>query len=183
MLPDGKLAFSNNSLKAIRVFNLNGTKDFEVNTRTYAFDVAYINHDNTLAVTSGESDTNCITIIDIQGKQIKKTIPVDCHHYGIGVTSEGKLICSAAGKGIQLINLHNSSITDHIVRDNQIPTCCYVAIFDDKMHQSNTKTSTITCYDLQGTVKWTFKNEKVLRGPCGISVDNGGNVRSRKFIC
>ncbi|CAG2186061.1 unnamed protein product [Mytilus edulis] len=72
MLPDGKMAFSHNSRTVVRVFNLNGTKDFEVNTGTHAFDVAYISHDNTLAVTSGESNTKCITIIDIQSKQIKK---------------------------------------------------------------------------------------------------------------
>ncbi|CAG2230465.1 unnamed protein product [Mytilus edulis] len=72
MLPDGKMAFSHNSLKAVTVFNLDGTKDFEVNTGTYAFDVAYISHDNALAVTSGESYKKCITIIDLQRKQIKK---------------------------------------------------------------------------------------------------------------
>ncbi|XP_063399498.1 uncharacterized protein LOC134684146 [Mytilus trossulus] len=175
MLPDGKMAFLHNSGRVVRVFNLNSKKVFHVNTRTYAFDVAYISHDNTLAVTSGESDTKCITIIDIQSKQIKKIIPVDSHYYGIAVTPEGKLICSAAGKGIQMINLHNSSITD-IVRDNQIPVDCYVAIFGDKIYHTNNNSESVTCYDLQGTVEWTFQNERVLGGLVGISVDNDGNV-------
>ncbi|CAG2186029.1 unnamed protein product [Mytilus edulis] len=163
----------NETGKVVRVFNLNGTKDFEVNTRTYAFDVAYISHDNTLAVTSGESDTKCITIIDIQSKQIKKTIPVKSKYYGIAVT-DGKFICSTEGKGIQLINPNNNSTID-IVRD-KIPVYCYVALFGDKIYHTNNQSNSVTCYDLQGTAKWTFKNEKVLRSPRGISVDNAGNA-------
>ena len=34
----------------------------------------------------------------------------------------------------------------------------------------------MTCCDLQGTTQWEFKDERVLRGPFGISVDNDGNV-------
>ncbi|CAG2249941.1 unnamed protein product [Mytilus edulis] len=77
MLPDGKWRFLHNSRTVVRVFNLNGTKDFEVNTGTHAFDVAYISHDNTFAVTSGESNAKCITIIDIQSKTNQEKIPVD----------------------------------------------------------------------------------------------------------
>ncbi|XP_063400251.1 uncharacterized protein LOC134684871 [Mytilus trossulus] len=173
MLPDGKMAFSDNSGRTVRVFNLNGTKNFEVNTRTFALDVAYISYDNTLAVTSGESDKKCITIIDIQSKQIKKTIPVKFAYCGIAVTN-GKFICSTEGKGIQLINPNNNSTID-IVRD-KIPTICYVALFDENIYHTNYKSNSVTCYDLQGTIQWTFKNEKVLRCPRGISVDNDGNV-------
>ncbi|CAG2230468.1 unnamed protein product [Mytilus edulis] len=135
---------------------------------------AYNSHDNTLAVTSGESETKCIRIIDIQSKQIKKLIPVNSYYYGIGVT-DGKFICSTAGKGIQLINPNNNSIID-IVRDDKIPRYCYVAIFDNKIYHTNLQTNTVTCYDQQGTVQWTFKNEDILRSPSGISVDNDGNV-------
>ncbi|XP_063400250.1 uncharacterized protein LOC134684870 [Mytilus trossulus] len=174
MLPDGKMAFSHYSRRFVTVFNLNSNKDFEVTTPTFAFDVAYISHDNTLAVTSGESDTKCITIIDIKSKQIKKTIPVDSGYYGISVT-DGNLICSVAGKGIQLINPNNNSITD-IVRHENIPKFCYVATFGDKIYHTNHQSKSVTCYDLQGTAKWTFQNEKVLSGANGISVDNDGNA-------
>lgn len=76
MLPDGKMAFINLGKKTVRVINLDGSMDFMLKTTTYAFDVAYISEDNTLAVTSGESETKCITIIDIQNKQIKKKYPL-----------------------------------------------------------------------------------------------------------
>ncbi|CAG2186028.1 unnamed protein product [Mytilus edulis] len=176
MLPDDKMAFSSylSHGSAVRVFNCNGTKDFEVITPTYAFDVAYISHDNTLAVTSGGSNTKCITIIDIQSKQMKKTVPVNSYCYGIAVT-DGNFICSAAGKGIQLINPHNNSTSD-LVHDDKMPDLCYVTMFDDKIYYTNNQANSVTCYDLQGIVKWTFKNEKVLRRPNGISVNNDGIV-------
>jgi DNA-binding beta-propeller fold protein YncE len=34
----------------------------------------------------------------------------------------------------------------------------------------------VTCCDLQGTTQWEFKDERVLKFPLGISVDNDGYV-------
>ena len=34
----------------------------------------------------------------------------------------------------------------------------------------------MTCCDLHGTTQWEFKDNRVLKGPLGISVDNDGNV-------
>ena len=34
----------------------------------------------------------------------------------------------------------------------------------------------MTCCNLHGTTQWEFKDERVLRGSVGISVDNDGNV-------
>ena len=34
----------------------------------------------------------------------------------------------------------------------------------------------MTCCDLHGTTHWEFKDERVLKYPWGISVDNDGNV-------
>jgi DNA-binding beta-propeller fold protein YncE len=34
----------------------------------------------------------------------------------------------------------------------------------------------VTCCDLHGTTQWEFKDERILKGPWGISVDNDGNV-------
>ena len=34
----------------------------------------------------------------------------------------------------------------------------------------------MTCCDFHGTTQWEFKDNRVLHGPFGISVDNDGNV-------
>ncbi|CAG2234402.1 unnamed protein product [Mytilus edulis] len=149
MLPDGRIAFANSSQfnKGVKVFNADTTKDFEVETESLVFDVAYISHDNTLVATSGI--------------------------FGIAV-KDNKLVCSALGKGIQVINQENYSIND-LVR-YKIPISCFVATFGDKIYHTNHKSNEVTCYNEQGTEQWRFKNESILRSPHGISVDNTGNV-------
>ncbi|XP_071121990.1 uncharacterized protein [Mytilus edulis] len=174
LLPDGRMAFTFYDSKIVKIFKTDGSKDFEVKTPTWAFDIAYISEDNTLAVSSGESERQCITIIDIQNKNIKKKIPLDSYCYGIAVRDK-QLICAAAGKGIQLIDPYNNS-TNKIVCVKLPPLyMCYVAHFGDKIYHTNNNTDTVICYGLQGAAQWTFK-DKILWGPCGISVDNGGNV-------
>ncbi|CAC5396781.1 unnamed protein product [Mytilus coruscus] len=173
MLPDGRTAFTD--CDCVRVFNTDGSKDFEVATPTSACDIAYISVDNTLAVTSGSSGIKCITIIDIQNKKIKDKIDVDSYYYGIAVKGT-TFICSTSRKGIRLVYPYNNSIS-YLVRQ-EIPRFCYVAIFGYKMYHTNNRSNSVTCYDLQGTcrVQWLFKNESVLKIPSGISVDNDGNV-------
>ena len=39
----------------------------------------------------------------------------------------------------------------------------------------------MTCCDLHGTTQWEFKDERILMGPVGISVDNDGNVYAAGF--
>lgn len=173
MLPDGRTTFADYFNKIVRIFKTDGSKDFDVTTATNPCDIAYNSEDKTLIVTSGQSDKQCITIIDIQNKQIKNEIPVDNKYYGVAV-KDGKFICCAAGKGIHSINPHNNSTND-IVCD-KTPKFCYVETFGDKFFQTNNKLNSVICYDIQGSVQWSFKDESVLKGPIGISVDNDGNV-------
>jgi DNA-binding beta-propeller fold protein YncE len=52
----------------------------------------------------------------------------------------------------------------------------YVATLGDKLYYTNYNIHTVTCCDLQGTTQWEFKDERVLKCPLGISVNNDGNV-------
>ncbi|XP_063399500.1 uncharacterized protein LOC134684150 [Mytilus trossulus] len=172
MLPDGKFAFTETLNNLVRVLNTDGSKDFEVKTKYRAFDIAYINVDNTLAVTSGTIG-RCITIIDLQKKQIKKEIFGDSNYHGLAVMDH-LLICSVDKEGIQRFN-PNDNLNSIIVQE-EFPKMCYIATFDDKIYHTNNKTNSVTCYDLHGNVQWTFEKDSVLKRPFGISVDNDGKV-------
>lgn len=178
MLPDGRTAFADYLNKIVRIFKTDGSKDFDVTTASNPCDIAYNREDTTLIVTSGQSDKQlqCITIIDIQNKQIKNEIPVAYKYYGVAV-KDGKFICCAAGKGIHSINPHSKSRNDtsDIVCD-KIPKFCYVETFGDKISQTNSTLNSVICYVIRGSEQWSFKDESVLKGPMGISVDNDGNV-------
>ncbi|CAC5388389.1 unnamed protein product [Mytilus coruscus] len=157
-LLDGRMAFTFYNSKTVWVFKTDGSKDFEVKTPIFPFDISYISENNTLAVTTVQSERKCITVIDIQNKEIITEIQVESYYYGITV-KENKFICSVAKNGIKMINPYKNSISD-LVRDN---LHCY-------------ETNSVICSDMQGIVQWTFKIESVLTGPRGISVDNDGNV-------
>ncbi|XP_052065206.1 uncharacterized protein LOC127705000 [Mytilus californianus] len=172
MLPDGRFAFTETLNNLVRVFNTDGSKDFEIKTQYRAFDIAYISEDNTLAVTSGTNGM-CISIIDLQNKQIKKEIYAESYYHGLAVM-DNKFICSADKEGIQWFNPNDNSTS--VIVQEEFPKMCYIATFDDKIYHTNNKTNSVTCYDLQGTVQWTFEKESALKRPFGISVDNEGKV-------
>lgn len=172
-MPDGRMAFTDYFNNCVRVLNMDGTTYFRLTIRTTPCDIAYNSEDNTLLVTSGGSGWQFITIIDVHNKEIKKKIPVHCFYYGI-VVKEGNVICSMYRGGIQLINLQTNQ-THCIVVDNT-PTCCFLAAFGDKLYHTDRKSSSVMCYDIQGTFHWKFKNVGVLNDPRGISIDNDGNV-------
>jgi sugar lactone lactonase YvrE len=58
----------------------------------------------------------------------------------------------------------------------------YVATSGDKLYYTSFYTGAVTCCDLHGTTQWEFKDNRVLRYPSGISVDNDGNLYVVGFI-
>ncbi|CAG2231472.1 unnamed protein product [Mytilus edulis] len=171
VLPDDRLVFTYYSARRFKIFSNAGSKDFEVQMPCNPFDIVYIREDNTLAVSSNNPRT--ITIINLETKQIMKSIALDSDIYGIALKGN-QLIYSSGDKGIRMINLNDESISD-LVRE-ATTSCCYTATFRDNIYHTNNQKDTVTCYNLHGKLLWTFHNESVLKSPRGIDVDNDGNV-------
>ncbi|XP_071123368.1 uncharacterized protein [Mytilus edulis] len=173
ILPDGRFAFTYSHARTVKVFNIQGSKEFEMKIPCGAFDIVNIGDTNTLAVTSGNSEKKRITILDLKRKEIKKTISLSTDNYGI-IVRDNHVIYSAYDKGIKMIKLDNESVSDIVL--DKIPSEGYLATFRDNIYHTNRLASTVTCYNLRGKVQWTFKNESVLKNPLGIDVDSDGNV-------
>ena len=73
-----------------------------------------------------------------------------------------------------MLNLSDESVS-YLINSN-MSGVYYVATFGDKLYYTNCDTHTVTCCDLHGTTQWEFKDNRVLQGPRGISVDNVGNI-------
>ena len=73
-----------------------------------------------------------------------------------------------------MLHLSDNSVSDII--NSNVSGVNYVATSSDKLYYTNSDTDAVTCCDLHGTTQWKFKDNRVLRGPLGISVDNDGNV-------
>ncbi|CAC5386085.1 unnamed protein product [Mytilus coruscus] len=85
LLRDERMVFSRSlsGTGTVIVLNPNESLNFEVKLPTSLFDVAYITENNTLAVSSGGSGSQCIYIIDMQTQKVKKSISVSGYIYGI----------------------------------------------------------------------------------------------------
>ncbi|CAG2212586.1 unnamed protein product [Mytilus edulis] len=73
-----------------------------------------------------------------------------------------------------MISLCDESITN--ITNANLSACAYVTTFGDKLFYTNRDNNSVTCCDYHGNKLWTFCNKSVLDTPCGISVDNDGNL-------
>ncbi|XP_076116798.1 uncharacterized protein LOC143084274 [Mytilus galloprovincialis] len=169
------------SNEKLEVINGQGKREYTIQLSTPlrlygAFDVELIN-DDTVAVTTGNpyvfGQRNGIRVIDlISRKEIKF---IDLTYCPFGITYDGKsLICCVQGKDINVVSCTDYSITT--VPNTVLPAFSYVSTHADKIYFTNLEKNKATCCLYDGTRLWEFSNEKVLREPLGITVDDKGNV-------
>ena len=176
LLPDGTMALSSYSTDTVSFINKEGAELFQISkdkTGLYAYDTVCIKDTNSVAVSSGVGDSRCLTIIDIEGKEIVTTISIDTDMYGMAVSGKAIYYC-AENNGLKMLNLSDKTVSDIINRN--MSGVYYVATSGDNLYYANTDTHTVTYCDLHGTTQWEFKDESLLQYPLGISVDNDGNV-------
>jgi DNA-binding beta-propeller fold protein YncE len=176
LLPDGRMVFSCREKNIVTFLNKEGVELFQIGKDKIgfrAYDALYIKEDNGVAVSSGIDVKHCITLIDIKSQKVMTTIFMETDICGMAIRGRTIYYC-AWGKGLKMLNLNDKSVSDIINRDMSF--VIYLATFGDKLYYTNWKTHTVTCCNLQGTTQWEFKDERVLRYPRGITVDNDGNV-------
>ena len=176
LLPDGTMVFSCWEKCIVTFLNKEGVELFQIGRDKIgfrAYDTVYIKEDNGVAVSSGLGGKQCITLIDIESKKVMTTIFMDTDISGMAIRGRTIYYC-ACRKGLKMLNLNDKFVSDIINRD--MSCVIYIATFGDKLYYTNLNKQTVTCCDLQGTTQWEFKDERVLRYPLGITVDNDGNV-------
>jgi DNA-binding beta-propeller fold protein YncE len=174
LLPDGRMVFSCYEKHIVTFLNKEGVELFQIckdKIGSCNYDTLYIKEDNSVAVSCGGAGKTCITIIDIESKKVMTTISMDTIIYGMAIRGR-TMYCCARSKGLKTLNLSDKSVSD--IRN--MTHVIYVATLGDKLYYTNYNIHTVTCCDLQGTTQWEFKDERVLKCPLGISVDNDGNV-------
>ena len=176
LLPDGRMVFPCYSFNTVSFVNKEGVEVFKIGkdtTGSCTYDTVYIKDNSSVAVSSGYGSKRCITMIDIDSKEVITTISVDTNIYGMAVRGRTIYYC-AWSKGLKMLNLSNKSVSDII--SSSMSFVSHVATSGDKLYYTNYDKHTVTCCDLDGTIQWEFKDKRVLQCPFGISVDNDGNV-------
>ena len=176
LLPDGRMVLSCYKAGTVRFINKKGLELFKIGKDkigTSTFDIVYIKDTNGVAVSSGSGGNRCISIIDIASQKVMKTISMDTDIFGMAVICRTIYYCTG-NKGVKMLSLTDKSVSD-IISSNK-SNVNYVATSGSKLYYTGNNTHTVTCCDVHGTTQWEFKDERVLNGPWGISVDNDGNV-------
>jgi DNA-binding beta-propeller fold protein YncE len=176
LLTDGRMVLSCYNDDIVTFINKEGVELFQIGndiTGCCTYDTVYIKDINSVAVSSGGAGKICITMIDIEKKEVKTTISMDTNIYSMAVRGRTIYYC-AGNKGLKMINLSDTSVSDVI--NSEMSDYDYVATSRDKLYYTTYHKHTVTCCDLHGTTQWEFKDTRVLQSPCGISVDNDGNV-------
>jgi len=163
LLPDGSMVFSCYSSDTIRFINKEGIELFQISkdkTGSNTYDTVYIKDTNSVAVSSGYGGNRCITLIEIDSKEVVTTIPMDTGIYGVAVRGRTKYYCTVYN-GLKILNLSDRSVSDII--SSSMLGVYYVATSGDKLYYTNCITDAVTCFDLHGTTQWEFKGEHVLQ--------------------
>jgi 6-phosphogluconolactonase (cycloisomerase 2 family) len=126
-----------------------------------------------------------IEIININSTEKERRIKSSNLCYGI-THHNGVLLWCEEQRGIQMMKLSDGGVTT-LVKQINLPHFSYLTTCGDKIYQTNRDTSTVTCYTIKGEKLWEFKDESVLNGPHGVTVDNNSNVyvtsyRSNKVV-
>jgi WD40 repeat protein len=173
LLPNGRMVLSCWGTNTISFINTEGVELLQIGkdkTGSDTYDTVYIKDNNSVAVSSGKGDNQCITIIGIENKEVKT---IDTVIYGMAVRGRTIYYCTGYN-GLKMLNLSDKSVSDIINSD--MTEVYYVATSGDKLYYKKAFTHNVTCCDLHGRTQWEFNDKHVLHTPCGIAIDNDGNV-------
>lgn len=173
ILSDGKIVLSNSDANGyVVVLDSDGKHLFDI-PETHdvpCIDITCIDNKSKLAISSGF--VQCIHVIDISKPEEQKRIPIKNSCYGVAY-SDGSILCYIHKEGIQKISLDNYEISTIVKFELSFG---YIDVHNKRMYYTDRDTNVVTCSDMEGQLVWTFKDETVLKEPCGISVDAQGFV-------
>ena len=112
LLPDGRMVLSCLNTGTFSFINNEGVELFQIGkdkTGSDNYDTVYIRDNNSVAVSSGIGDKQCITIIDIESKEVMTTISIDTHSYGMAVRGRTLFYCARIN-GLKMLNLSDKSV-------------------------------------------------------------------------
>ncbi|XP_071144006.1 coiled-coil domain-containing protein 186-like [Mytilus edulis] len=149
ILPSGKMMFSDYDGHKIIASNNNGLHDFEIALDFKPCDIAFIETENTIAVTRGYTEKR-IHIIDLKSKKIKRFIETSAYPFGITLNKNSLVYCKI-GYGKMEIQLNSESKKTIVCPE--MPAYSYVAVHDDNIYYTNEDSNTVSCYDILGNLK------------------------------
>ncbi|XP_063448254.1 uncharacterized protein LOC134727794 [Mytilus trossulus] len=171
-LYDGRMIFSCFNSEQIYVLKTNGSLDFTLNPGSHTSHIYYIEESQKLLVAPGH-DFTCITIINMKNRKTEKSIKVGSEIYGI-VHKDGNVFYNGGSRGLCVVGLYDDDSITQLV-NVRLSTYSSIVMWSDNLYFI-TYDDTVSCCDLQGTLKWKLEQKNIFTKARGITVDNYGRV-------
>lgn len=173
LIPTGIMAFADTENHILNLVNADGKPHSKIifKRENKVYDVTHVDND-LIAVSHSESKK--ISIVDSVNNKVLRTLSTRFEPRGI-VHTEGDILFCVPYLGIMKINIKDESViviqTDTSVYYNSVITAnksriCYTSRDRDL----------ITVLDHQYIVLFEFKDEKMLKGPFGITMDQNSYI-------
>ncbi|CAG2247798.1 C1QL [Mytilus edulis] len=115
--------------------------------------------------------TEKLVVVSAEGK-IKYEIPLSKPYSSYDITClDDKTVAVSTGKSDDKTDYNITTIVDTV-----LPECSYITTYADNIFYTNPKDNEVSCSSYSGELVWKFKNERTLKTPLGITVDDKGNV-------
>lgn len=171
--PKGTLVFADHNNGRLVILDESGSLECEIPLSSgRPFDVTCID-ENTVAVSNAYATQ--IEVINISSKLRLKVIKTTGGSYGISF-SEGRLLYSELGKGIQVVELDDGTHGKLIQKEDEVHTFNYVTASENRIYETNPEANVVTCRTSSGDTLWEYKDDSVVKTPYGITVDSNLNV-------
>ncbi|CAC5401295.1 unnamed protein product [Mytilus coruscus] len=153
--------------------NSYGTTEYNIKlTDSYAsYNLACIDN-NTVAETTGIAEKECVLIIDLTTRKVKRFVELPGTPFGISFDGKSLIYC-CSGNYLYMISCLDFSCTN--IQNTLMSPDSYIATHGGKIFYTVPYDSKVSCL-YNGKLVWEFKNESVLKNPGGIAVDDKGNV-------
>ncbi|VDI45806.1 Hypothetical predicted protein [Mytilus galloprovincialis] len=183
VLNNDKMILADSYYRRLLVVNNNNNVDMSIDCKIAGYGPYGVTHVEKALV--AVSTSRGIQIVNIETGTVVEKIPTTGECRGIAYNN-GALICSVRSIGIQSIQLSNknteSSITTLIKVEDRHDRLG-ITVHRNKIYATDFSKHAVSCYTLQGTNLWQFKNESILKCPIGIAVDNNSKVYIAAYKC
>lgn len=176
-LPGNRLAFSSFNERQITIVDSNGSEVSKLPTPACAYDLAYIQKENKIAVSSGGNLPCLVSLIDIKQREQTQSFTLVSYVYGIAVNGD-IIVASVKGSGLFKININGGS--DRVQKMHGFEALngfdTYVVISCDRVYITSWFAGKVLCFDMNGSTIWTFNCAKHVGRPFGITMDTSGFI-------
>lgn len=171
-LQSGLLVLPDYDKENVKILSKDGNLKSVVKFNELVYDATNIDQ-NHVAVSCLKSKS--IAIVDLTANKVSKVLPI--YHQASGITHTcGNIIFCVENRGLLKLNIKNGNV-DEIFKDENVTLHSHVALKNHRICYTSFNTSDeVTVLDSEYKIIFRFKEETLLKWPCGVTIDDNRNV-------